>query len=314
MHCNIFTRTNARKPPIIATRSDTFDTLDFMATARDFRFGVNLLGRGGVDHFLAQVREAEGCGVDVVLLPDHLELGAPFPMLVAAASAAPTVRVGTFVLNAGFYRPALLARDIASIDQLSGGRFEIGLGAGYVKTEFDAAGIPFGTHGQRVQHLRETVLALRELLGRADHEPRSVQTPPPIMIAGIGDKVLTLAAQHADIVALAAVADETALAERVDFVRSKAGNRFGELEINLIIFDLAIDREPDLDTLRSHRRGATDAELLALPNGLRGSQKDVVARIRELRDRFGITYITPIDPSTADLQAYGRIISELRGS
>lgn len=288
--------------------------LNFMATVRDFRFGVNLLGRSGVDHFLLQVREAERAGVDVILMPDHLELGAPFPMLAAAAAAAPTVRVGTFVLNAGFYRPALLARDIASLDQLSGGRFEIGLGAGYVEREFDSAGIPFGTPGGRVQHLRETVLALRELLGgQTDLGPRAVQTPPPIMIAGTGDKVLTLAAEHADIVALAAVADDEALAERVDFIRTRAGNRFDDLEINLIIFDLAIDREPDLYTLRSHRPDATDAELLALPNGIRGSQQDVVARIVELREKFGVNYITPIDPSSADLQAYGGVIAELRG-
>ena len=284
-----------------------------MGSTHEFRFGVNLLARNGAEEFLDQVREAENCGVDVILVADHLELGAPFPMLTAAAVAAPTVRVGTFVLNAGFYRPALLARDIASVDQLTGGRFEIGLGAGYVESEFESAGIPFGTPGRRVRHLREMVLALKELLGSHDHQPPSVQCPPPIMIAGTGDKVLTLAAEHADIVALAAVVDDEMLAERVDFIRSKAGDRFDQIEINLIIFDLAIDRDPDLDVLRSHRPADTDAELLALPNGLRGSHAEVVARIRELRDRFGINYLTPIDPPAADLQAYGRVISELRG-
>ena len=290
----------------------SFDTVRCMGTTRDFRFGVNLLGRGGADEFLAQVREAERCGVDVILLPDHLELGAPFPMLAATAAAAPTVRVGTFVLNAGFYRPALLAREVASIDELSGGRFEIGIGAGYVESEFAAAGLSFGTPGERVQHLRETVLALKDLLGSDDHEPPSVQRPPPVMIAGAGDKILTFAAQHADIVALAVVADDEALAERVDFIRSVAGDRFDQLELNLIILDLAIDRDPDLDVLRSHRPTDTDTELLALPNGLRGSHAEVVARIRELRDRFGISYLTPIDPPAADLQAYGRVIAELR--
>jgi probable F420-dependent oxidoreductase len=283
-----------------------------MSPARDFRFGVNLLARGTAEDFLDQVRHAERCGVDVVLLPDHLELGAPFPMLVAAAAAAPSVRIGNFVLNAGFYRPALLARDIAGIDQLSGGRFEIGLGAGYVEWEFEAAGIPFGTAGERVRHLRDMVIALRELLVDSDHVPPPVQTPPPIMIAGTGDKVLRLAAEHADIVALAALADDDALAERVEYVRTHAGSRFEHLEINLIIFDLAIDREPDLETLRGHRPDATDTELLRLPNALYGSHDEVVARIRELRDRFGVTYLTPIEPSAADLDAYGRVIAELK--
>lgn len=288
------------------------DTLNAMTAAHDFRFGVNLLGRGTADEFLEQVRHAERSGIDVVLLPDHLELGAPFPMLVAAAATAPTIRVGNFVLNAGFYRPALLARDIAGVDQLTGGRFEIGLGAGYVEAEFDAVGLPFGSPGERVEHLRETVVALKTMLADPEHVPPTVQSPPPIMIAGTGNKVLTLAAEHADIVALAAVDDDDALAERVDFVRSKAGDRFDDLEINLIIFDLAIDREPSLDVLGSHIPDATEEQLLRLPNGLHGTHDEVVDRIRELRDTFGVSYITPIEPSAADIDAYGRVIAELR--
>ncbi|PHV66457.1 TIGR03621 family F420-dependent LLM class oxidoreductase [Williamsia muralis] len=283
-----------------------------MSGSRDFRFGVNFLAQGTADEFLAQVRHAERCGVDVVLLPDHLELGAPFPMLVAAAAAAPTVRVGNFVLNAGFYRPALLARDIAGVDQLTGGRVEIGLGAGYVEAEFEAAGIPFGSPGQRVDHMRDVVIELRRLLGDPTRTPPSVQTPPPIMVAGTGNRVLTIAAHHADIVALAGLADDEALAERVEYIRRQAGSRFDDLELNLIVFDLAIDREPDLDTLRHHNRDATDRELLRQPNALHGSHDEVVARIRQLREQFGITYLTPIEPSAADLDAFGRVISELR--
>ncbi|MCZ4549929.1 TIGR03621 family F420-dependent LLM class oxidoreductase [Gordonia rubripertincta] len=283
-----------------------------MEVRRDFRFGVNLLGRGSASEFLEQVRHAERCGIDVVLLPDHLELGAPFPMLAAAAAAAPTVRVGNFVLNAGFYRPALLARDIASVDQLTGGRFEIGLGAGYVEAEFEAVGLPFESAGRRVDHLKDTVLQLKALLSDPGFVPPVIQSPPPIMIAGTGNKVLTLAAQHADIVALAVLADDEALAERVDFLRKQAGERFDQLEINLIIADLAIDREPDLQTLRSHRPDVSDSALLRLPNALHGTHDEVVARIRELRDTFGVTYLTPIEPSAADLDAYGRVIGELR--
>jgi probable F420-dependent oxidoreductase len=141
---------------------------------------VNFLARGTADEFLAQVRHAERCGVDVVLLPDHLELGAPFPMMVAAAAAAPTVRVGNFVLNAAFYRPALLARDIAGVDQLTGGRLEIGLGAGYVKAEFDDAGIPFGSPGQRVDHLRDMVIELKTRLGDPGHAPSPISSRPPV--------------------------------------------------------------------------------------------------------------------------------------
>mgnify|MGYP002654094217 CR=1 FL=1 len=98
-----------------------------------------------------------GRGFDVIGVPDHLGMLAPFPAMMLAAEATERVRLNTFVLNAPFYSPALLARDLATVDQLSGGRLEIGLGAGYVKAEFDAAGIPFGRPGQRVDHLEEVV-------------------------------------------------------------------------------------------------------------------------------------------------------------
>ncbi len=95
-------------------------------------------------------------------------MGAPFPAVVAAAEATERPRVGTFVLNAGFWNPALLAREVATVDALTGGRLELGLGTGYVKAEHDAAGLPWGAPGERVDHLRRTV----EELGRCS-APRS---------------------------------------------------------------------------------------------------------------------------------------------
>ncbi|MFJ8819821.1 LLM class flavin-dependent oxidoreductase [Amycolatopsis thermoflava] len=111
-------------------------------TGRGFRFGVNLLTPSSRTAWQARCREAEDLGYDVIAVPDHLGLPAPFPAIVSAAEITTRPRLAVFVLNAGFYNPALLARDLAGTDQLVDGRLEVALGAGYVKAEFDAAACP----------------------------------------------------------------------------------------------------------------------------------------------------------------------------
>lgn len=112
---------------------------------RPFRFAVNMLTFDSGQDFRARCRLAEQRGYDTILVPDHLGMPAPFSALVAAAQVTERPRLGTFVLNAGFWNPALLAREAATCDQLTGGRLELGLGAGYVKAEHDAAGLPFAS-------------------------------------------------------------------------------------------------------------------------------------------------------------------------
>ncbi|MFW0788360.1 TIGR03621 family F420-dependent LLM class oxidoreductase [Gordonia sp. CPCC 205333] len=277
---------------------------------RQFRFGVNLLGIQG--DFFEQVRTADDAGVDVLMVPDHLRLIAPFPALAAAGQVSSRMRLGHFVLNAGFYNHALLARDCATTDTLTGGRLEIGLGAGYVADEFAAAGLPFPSAGKRVARLVETVEYLRTTLSDEAYSPAPLQSPPPIMVAGVGDKVLTLAAHQADIVALSAVPDEEFLAERIDFVRAAAGDRFDQLELNLIIFELAADREPDLAGLRQMRPGATDEELRNSMNALCGSFDEIVAKVTRLREEFGVTYFTVIAPGPETFADLARLIAAVR--
>lgn len=150
----------------------------------------------------ARCVRAEALGYDVILVPDHLGMVAPFPALVAAAAATERPRLGTFVLNAAFWNPALLAREIATTDALTGGRLEVGLGAGYVREEHERAGLEFLPPGERVGHLIRTVTELDRLLGDEVELPRPVQLPrPPLLIGGNGDRVLRLAAEHAEIAA-----------------------------------------------------------------------------------------------------------------
>lgn len=256
--------------------------------ARQFRFGIGLRSIRSADRLREKVRQFADLGYDVVHFPDHLGAPAPFPAMVAAADAAPGIRVGTYVLNAAFYRPALLARDVADVDVLCDGRLELGLGTGYVREEFDAAGIPYPSAGQRVAHLNDTVDYLK------------TATPTvPLLIAGNGDKVLTLAARHADIIGFSAGdsrADDP-LAERIAFVRNAAGPRFESLELNLAITAVPTDSSgiPDLTLTRAYAPGRCDEELLTMPSVLSGSPRQIADTLLAQRETYGITYFTVQD-------------------
>lgn len=272
--------------------------------SRPFRFGVTLFGTTSRDEWQAKARRAEDLGFDVVLVTDHLGLPAPFPALVSAADAT-NLRVGTYVLNAGFYRPALLARDVADTHRLTDGRFELGLGTGYDEAEFDAAGLPFPRPGRRVEHLAETVALLREQL-----DPM-----PPLMLAGSGDRVLRLAAREADIVGLnitALVDGETAdqaLARRIDVVRTEAGDRFADIELNLFACEVSVTTgPPDLSMVRYLRPGLSDDEILALPGVFVGSAQRIAEELLRLRETHGLSYIGILENG---MTGFAKVISLL---
>jgi probable F420-dependent oxidoreductase len=272
---------------------------------RDFRFGLGLHSARSLDTVRDHARRAEDLGFDVLHVPDHLGAPAPFPVLTAAATATTTLRLGTFVLNAGFYRPALLARDVAALHELSGGRFEVGLGAGYVREEFEAAELPFPSARQRIEHLAHVTDYLRA------HAPGM-----PILVAGNGDRLLTVAAERADIIGLtggdrAPSADVDPLAERIAFVRAGAGTRFEALELNIAVTAMPVDGSgmPDLSIPRHFLPDLTDEELLAHPGTLSGSTADMADRIRGYRDRYGVSYVIVQAPHA---DAFAKVIAELR--
>lgn len=272
--------------------------------ARELRFGFGLHSAHRLSSVQDWARRAQGMGYDVLHVPDHLGAPAPFPTLMAAAAATESLRVGTFVLNAGFYKPALLARDVAALRDLTGGRLELGLGAGYVRAEFEAAEIPFPTAGQRVTHLRHVA----EYLG--EHVPEV-----PLLIAGNGDRLLTVAAQRGNIIGLTG-GDPTSekgdpLAERIEFVRRAAGDRFDELELNISVTAVPLDDSgvPDLSITRRFLPNLTDEQLLRTPGVLSGSTADIADEIRRYRDTYGVTYVIVQQPHA---EAFAKVITELR--
>ena len=271
---------------------------------KEFRFGLSLhdaRSRSKVE----SVARAEDFGFDVLHVPDHLGAPAPFPALTMAAAASSTLRLGTFVLNAGFYKPALLARDVEALRDLSGGRLELGLGAGYVREEFEAAELPFPTARQRIEYLDH----MTDYMG--GHVP-----DVPILIAGNGDRLLTVAARRANIIGLtggdrAASADEDPLAERIAFVRNAAGDRFDELELNIAITAMPVGGSgmPDLTIPRRFLPTLSEEELLRHPGVLSGSVRDMADQVRGYRDTYGVSYTIVQAPHA---ETFSKVIAELK--
>ncbi|GAA1887080.1 TIGR03621 family F420-dependent LLM class oxidoreductase [Streptomyces durmitorensis] len=291
---------------------------------RPFRFGVNMVALSTGDAWREKCRKAEALGYDVILVADHLGMPSPFPSLVAAAEATERPRVGTFVLNTGFWNPTLLAREVATADQLTGGRLEVGLGTGYVGPEHDVAGLPWGTPGERVDHLRRTVEELDRLLGSDEHQPRPLQQPrPPLLVGGNGDRLLKLAAEHADIAAFtgakAAPGDSSGkmshltpeeLDERVATYRRLAAGRSAPAELNLLtqLVEVTGDRRRAIKPLLDYIPHLTEDAALDLPLLLVGTVRQIADQLRAQRERYGFSYITVLEPY---FEAFGPVIEEL---
>ncbi|WP_433557932.1 TIGR03621 family F420-dependent LLM class oxidoreductase [Pseudonocardia xinjiangensis] len=279
-------------------------------TNHPFRFGVTLLTVGSRSGWRARVQEVEDLGYDVLQVADHLGLTAPFPALVAAADVT-SIRLGTFVLNAGILSPAYLARDVADVHRLTDGRLELGLGTGYVPTEFEAAGVPFGTAGERLRKLETTLAETRALLAAEADHPQ-----PPIMLGGAGERMLRLAGREADIFSFSimagvtpGVAPQEALARRIQVLRDAAGDRFDDIELNLFIAALGESTEKvDIEIVRQ-ASGLPEDQITQLPGVLIGSPAEVADRLRRYREEFGLSYISVLEPHMA---AFAEVIKHLR--
>ena len=236
-----------------------------MPHERPFRFGVQLGGPADAAGWVEQARRIEDLGYSTVTMPDHFtDQLAPLPALSVAAAATTTLRIGALVFDNDYKHPAVLAKELATQDVLSGGRVEIGLGAGWMETDYRATGIPYDPPGVRIDRFVEGIAVIKGAMadgpfsfhGRHytitdyDAAPKPVQRPhPPLLIGGGGRRVLSIAAREADIVGINgnlaagaigpdAIASMTrdAVTEKVAVVREAAGDRFADLELNIRAF------------------------------------------------------------------------------
>jgi probable F420-dependent oxidoreductase len=265
-----------------------------------------------------RVRRIDGWGYDTVLVADHLSGWPPFPALVAAGEVSSRLRLGTQVLNVGFWNPVLVAREAAAADVLTDGRLELGLGAGHAEAEFLAAGLRYPPAGERVDRLAEMVSTVRRLLGEhpADDVCLATRQPRvPLMVGGNGDRVLDIGARHADIVSLVGFRSGTGqhhtdlshfdwagLADRVARVRAAAGDRFADLELSILVQAV---RQTDERTAEVGRMAAAfeqAEELIAdSPFVMMGSAAQMTEHVLRLRSELGVTYVTTFEPSAAAL-------------
>ena len=310
-------------------------------TGRPFRFGVNMRTAVSGAAWADAARRAEALGYDTLTVPDHFtQMFSPMPAIAAAAAATTRLRIGTLVLNNDFRHPVLLAREAALVDVLSDGRLQLGLGAGYMKSEYEQAGLVFDRGRVRVARLAEAVTIVKGLLrgetvtfagdhyrvtGHAIH-PRPRQQPhPPILIGGNGRHILTLAAREADIVALTGVTfsqggvgrdfsgfTAEGTDERLRWIREAASARRDPRELNALLQRVIVtdDRANAAAELARQWPPLTPADILGSPFVLLGTVDQIVEALRRRRERWGISYYVVMEPA---METFAPVIACLAG-
>lgn len=319
-----------------------------MTRQRPFRFGVETLSYApSREAWAERARRVEALGYTTLLVDDHIDRDlAPVAALAAAAGATTTLRLGCFVFGNDFRHPVLLAKELASLDVLSDGRLEVGLGTGYAADDYAQTGIPLDRPGVRIERLEEALrvikgsfagepftftgrhYAVRDLQGR----PRPLQQPaPPLLIGGGARRTLSLAAREADIVSVNVrttaaggfdFASLTAAAtdQKVAWVREAAGVRLDALELNVLVPFVAVTDDPReaaenfLRLFTAHfglAPGTLGVEqVLASPAFLIGPAEHIVEELVARRERYGFSYIVIWDHN---LEAFAPVVARLAG-
>jgi probable F420-dependent oxidoreductase len=311
---------------------------------KPFRFGVSVRYAHSRAEWIEKARKIEALGYAILTVPDHLtDRIAPLPALISAAEATNTLRIGTNVLNNDLRHPVLVAREAATVDLLTDGRLELGLGAGSIKSEYDEAGLSFDPGRTRVERLAESVTIIKSLLkgdpvsfagrhyrvtGHTIAPPPAQKPHPPILIGGNGRRLLTLAAQEADIVGFSGLTFRqggaappdlsawrvTGVDERIQRVREAAGDaRFAQLELNALVQLVVVtdDRRQTAEELAGRWPQLTPEEILQSPYVLIGTVDQMVEQLRAHRDRWGISYYVVHEPY---LDEFAPVVARLAGA
>ncbi|MGH2806336.1 MAG: TIGR03621 family F420-dependent LLM class oxidoreductase [Actinomycetota bacterium] len=291
---------------------------------RPFRFAVQLSEAGSRDDWIDKVTRAEALGYDVVAMPDHVSYQlAPMPALVAAAEATERVRLATFVLDNDFRNPVLMAQEAETVNLLTGGRLELGLGAGWWGQDYERLGIEFAAPRVRLERLQEAVeIVDRYFTGEPfsfegrHYRVAGVDPParvkelarPTLILAGGGPKILDFAARRADVVGVflksrrdgSGFVDDDYTAEacerKTQRVREVASEASRDVELNILLqhCEVTNDRKSVAEE-RAREDGISGDDLLGLPFELIGTVDQMVGDLLERRERYGISYITVFD-------------------
>jgi probable F420-dependent oxidoreductase len=312
-----------------------------MPHPRRFRFGVQLSTAPSGEEWAALARRAEDLGYSTLFLPDHFggQL-APVPAMQAAADATTELRVGCLVFDNDYKHPVVLAKEVATIDVLSGGRVELGIGAGWMASDYEQSGIPHDRAGVRIDRMEEGITVLKGLFADGaysfdgkhytitglDGQPKPVQRPhPPLLIGGGAQRVLTIAGREADIVGInpsivsgrvdadaarSGAADVTD--QKLAWVKAGAGDRYAELELNMLIFAAMLTDDPaGTKASMAPLFGLEPADIDDYPHAWIGTVESICEDLERRRERWDVSYLVVQGDA---MEAMAPVVAKLAGS
>lgn len=316
-------------------------TASAAAPRRAFRFGVQAAATYDANGWVELARQIEDLGYATLTMPDHFtQQLAPVPALMAAADATKELRIGALVLDNDYRHPVVLAKELATIDVLSSGRLEIGLGAGWMASDYEASGIAYDRPGVRIDRFEEGLAVIKGAMADGafsfagkhytvtnyDGEPKPVQRPhPPVLIGGGGRRMLTIAAGEADIVGIngtltAGTVGPEALAtmtyqsvvDRINLLRDVAGDRLAGVELNIRTFFVSVteDRATVIDNIAAWVN-VEPAMVEASPFALIGNISDITETLLRRREEFGFSYVV-VGPG--EVESFAPVVATLAGT
>ncbi len=307
---------------------------------RPFRFGVQLRGAPTRTAWVEMTRRIESLGYATATMPDHFDDQlAPVPALQAMADATTTLRLGALVFDNDYKHPLVLAKELATMDVLSDGRVEIGLGAGWMRTDYEQSGITYDRPSVRIDRFEEGLAVIKGLLGPDpfsfegehyrisghDGRPKPIQQPrPPILIGGGGPRVLGIAAREADIVGInatitagavgpdvIATMSADAVDTKIDRVRAAGAHRLDDIELNVRAFMVNVTEDADAAIEGLSSMLAVDPSLIReSPFALIGPPSKLIDDLLARRERWGFSYVI-VGPD--ELDAFAPVVAQLHG-
>jgi len=309
--------------------------------AKPFRFGVQEHFAPSAKTWRDRARLVESLGYELLYLPDHFgEQLAPIAALMSAADATTTLRVGSLVFDNDYRHPVVLAKEVATMDLLSDGRFDLGLGAGWLAQDYEQAGMPYDSPGVRIERMEEGLKIIKGLLAggsfsftgkhyritELEGSPLPVQKPhPPILIGGGGRRMLALAAREADIVnvnfntregrvsrGVARSGFAAATSEKLEWIKEAAGSRFEHIELGAWVFmaNVTEGREAVAAAIGTGF-GAEASDVLDMPHFLIGTVDELVDDLRARRERYGFSFVVVPGESA---EAFAPVVERLSGT
>lgn len=307
---------------------------------KPFRFGIQASKASSRGEWVEMAHKAEANGYDVLTMPDHFDDQlAPVPALMTAADATTSLRIGALVWDNDYKHPLVLAKELATMDVLSDGRLEIGIGAGWMRSDYDTAGMQYDSPGVRIDRFIEGVAVIRGHMGSDDFSfngnhytitnlnglPKPIQQPcPPILVGGGGKRVLTYAAQEVDIVGIngtltagvvgpEAIASMTAEAvdEKVAIVADAGAHRLNDIEMNVRAFFVNVtdNRSEAVSGMASLIR-VPEEMIESTPFALIGSPQSIIEDLLARRERWGFSYVIV---GAQDIESFAPVVAALRG-